>query len=147
MAIFSENKILNRIVTHLNANGFTAHNKFGEETNLDKALQQVGNIYCFFEGADYEVESNEAMYGTITLQFWVVDQAMAAAADKSDYTADLFRAYVASGSWKDFGIPTDYPNEHFEVFFLESERTSIDPDTFNKITIFRGSINFQAKLS
>ena len=147
MAIWSENKILNRIVTTLNAAGFTAHNKFGDEISLDVILQQINNIYCFMEGCDYTAESNETIRGLIFFQFWVIDQALGASATKEDYTADTFRSYLASLYWKSLGITTDYPNNDFEPFILESERTLIHEETKNKITIFRGSIGFMTRMS
>lgn len=147
MASFHENKLLNRIVTHLNENGFKAHNKFGEETNLDKALQQIGHVYCFFEAEDYVPQTSQTQYGKIFLQFWTIDQAFGIAAIKDDFVADKLRDYINSDSWKNFDISTDYPTMDFEVFMLESGRNFIHADTNNKITIFRGSIKFKAKLS
>lgn len=148
MAIFSANKIINRVVTYLNANSFVAHNHWGDETTqFDQILQQVNHIYVFYDGWNPKIESNGSIRGRIFFQFWVIDQTMGTSSTKSDYAADLFRAEICSGSWKDFGIPTDYPNDNFEVFFLESETYMTIMDEKNNptgrsIAIFKGYIDF-----
>lgn len=139
ITIFSENELLNQVVTTLNTAGFVSHNKFGNETNLDNALKQIGHIYCFMEGADYDAQTFEAMAVELFLQFWTIDQSIATLSTKADYTSDLLRDYLLS-SWRKFAIDTKYTSLKVDAFRLVSERTQIDIETFNKITIFRGAM-------
>ena len=160
MSSFSANKICNRIKTTLEAYDAgggvkpfenKCHNHFGEEIgDLRLKLQQSTHIYIFFAGEDYEVEANETMSGILFIEMWIVDQIIGVDPTKSDFQADNMRAYLTSESWKDLGIPTDYPDMDFEPFFLDSVRPAILTDdkgnpTGNMVSVFRGHLNFANK--
>ena len=152
MAMFSANEAINTIVTHLNANGFTAHNHFGWETSdFDKLLQQVGHIYVFYKRHSATPESCGSTRNILYIDFWMIDQVMGANSTKNDYLIDTFRAYIGSGTWKDLGLCTQYPNDNFEKFDIEDEYCQVIYETDEKgktvltgktIGIFLTSIKF-----
>jgi hypothetical protein len=156
--MYSANKVCQRIKTTLEAYDAgggvkpfedKVHNHFGGESNIDLnfILQQVGHIYIFWEGDDFELEAGHTIKGRIYLQFLIIEQTLGAAATKYDYPSDTFRAYIASGQWRQLGIPTDYPNDNYEVFMLTGTRVTRDADargnpTDKSLIQFRGYIDF-----
>lgn len=164
MAYFSVNKVINRVITTLNAYDAgggsypflnKCHNHFGDETgNFDEILRQNGHIYIFYGNEEYENPlTNYQNRAKLYIEFWIIDLVKGVSSTKEDFQADNLKAYLLSSStgWRDLGIPTDYATMQPSPYFVESVRPVLLLDekgepTGYLLTVFNGYIRFQSSM-